>query len=466
MTCNKSFLKQKVKKVILLLPEPLKKRLYPLARKALACYKILKEPDDYSFNLFGESIEDKKYSEVRHQILKELNRISEYAPYVKDVNSPLPPICRRAELRPEGLAFLKLMKTMGSFIPDVVLLIPKLTKGDDSKILNVARALSQVGKKVLIITTGNEPCDCIDGFADKIKLIDFGIFTKNFSFDKKKYLLARFLIQLQPEIVDNLQSSLGFATFYTYHRSLKNYMKLYASFYDDAISQSFAARYIQSLAPALDLLISDQHQIPQKYESIYGISKEKWKILYGYYQSNKNEIFPKKLVLLCVISLEDQELLKLFEEIILKFPTIQFRIYTTSSNDGLQKKRDRFKKFENVTLTGSYTSFTDMNNQEVYAFLCMDEDTVTPNVTIMEAADKGLPIISRSFAEVKELLNVNNLGLSPNNISDFCIAIEKTLKNKDEILNRNVRDKKLAEERHSKEAYLQTLNKIYDIDNF
>lgn len=465
MMCNKNFLKQKLKKVILLLPEPLKKRLYPLARKALACYKILKEPDEYSLNLFGEDIEDKKYSGVRHQILKELNRIGEYAPYLKDAKSPLPPICRRAELRPEGLTFLKLMKTVGNYIPDVVLLIPKLTKGEDLTILNVACALSQVGKRVLVITTDNEPCDCIDGFADKIKLIDFGILAKNFSFDKKKYLLARFLIQLQPEVVDNRQSSLGFATFYTYHRSLKNYMKLYASFYDDAISRGFASRYIQSLAPALDLLISDQDKIPQKYENIYGISTKKWKILNSFNQANKNEKSPqKKHVLLCVISIEDQKILKLFEEIILNFPTIQFCIYTTSSNEGLRKKCGGFNKFENVTLCGSYTCFADMNNQDFFAFLCMVESKGTSNL-IREATDKGLLIISSSFDGMNEFLNDNNRVVFPDSISDFCVAIEKAFKNKDETLQMRLRAKKMAEERDSKKILVESVKKIYDIDN-
>ncbi len=466
-------IKERVKKVIFLLPVPIQKRFYSLAKKSLSCYRILRGPSEYPQNCVSGMLDSKEYASAKELILKELSLVGEYAPYIKDFNAPLPPVATRPNRLPDGVLFVKIMKELGSELPDIVLLCPWLIRGGaDLMVLNIANTLSLLGKKVLIITTETKPSDWVSSLSNKVKLIEFGIYAKKFSFDKKKYLLARLLIQLRPEVVHNLQSRLGFETFYAYHKSLKNFTKLYASFYADSLNKDglrrgFVSRYLQSLSPNLDSIISDQPVNPKEYERMFGIPAERWKVLYGLVESckRKNISSSQKNGLLWASRFDDSKLPNLLEEIILNFPEIHFHIYGAPYKEELKKKYDRLKKIKNVTLYGAYNSFAQINKEEVFCFLYTSESDGLPNV-LLEAAAEGIPIISSSVGGIRSFLNDKNSWLVPtNDISDFTFAIRNAFNNKEESLKKAEQAQLLVMERHSKENFIQSVKNIYKIES-
>ena len=462
-------IKQSVKELICSLPEPHRGRAYAVAKKALLIYRVIKNP--VYIPPVTTVVDSSEVITKEDRILVELKKVGSFAPYIKDFQKPLPPVYSPVRNAPDGILFLKLLRSTERGKIDIVLLCPWLIRGGaDLIVLNIANHLSKLGQTVLVVTTENKSSTWIGKLLPEVRTLNFGLITDGLSEEQKKYLLGRLLLQLRPKTIHCLQSNLGFETFSAFYKSLKNFSRLYASFYADGfcrdgLQRGYVSKYLQCLAPNLDLLISDQLFNPAIYERIYGINIKKWKALYGLVKSERNYLAlnNQRKSILWASRFDNSKLPDLLEKIIKRFPDKKFHIYGEPYRDELLKKYNKFKQYKNVELHGAYDSFSNIDKTEIFAFLYTSESDGLPNI-LLEAASEGIPIISSSVGGIGSFLNDENSWLVRNNDEEeFSDVIQKAFNNKELTYKKAKEAKRLIDQRHSEEIFEKTLKEIYHI---
>lgn len=296
---------------------------------------------------------------------------------------------------------------------DVVYIVPYIARGGaDLMIVNFANALAGEGRKVMVIST--LPCQSPwrSRLLERVDYLDFGNAAAEFSDEDRQLLLARLLLQLQPTAVHCMQSQLGFETFSDYADALRQYMKLYVSFYADALRADgsevgYISQFLSVMLPVVDGVSTDNAVMPRRWHEKYGAPLALFRTVYGRMTlAARDGAAPlcSGDSVLWAGRFYSEKRPELLLEIVRKMPETHFFVYGAPGTKENERLYDIFKSLPNVTLGGRYDGFASLPLQDCFCFLYTSAYDGLPNV-LLEAAAAGLPAVAPDIGGISDFID-------------------------------------------------------------
>lgn len=387
-----------------------------------------------------------------------------------DVNPPLYE-CRFVSDDRLGRLFALLYNPVKGQRYDTVYLVPWLVAGGaDLMTINFANTLAGQGKKILVIST--LPCSSPwrNRLAENVDFVDIGNAADGFSNEDKKLLLARILLQLQPKAVHCMLSQLGYETFIDYAAALRQYMKLYATFYcdekrKDGSDVGYTTLFFTAMLPIVSGISTDNAVMPRVWHRKYGAPLTIFRTVYGHMDltpSDGENPFCSGKSVLWAGRFCQQKRPELLLEIVKKMPETHFFVYGEPYAEEDRHLYSSFKSLPNVTLGGKYSGFVSLPVKECFCFLYTSAYDGLPNV-LLEAAAAGLPTIAPDIGGISDFINDQTGWLVGHDASadDYARAMEEMRSAPELRRTKVLAAQNLLHVRHNETAFKNSILKFY-----
>lgn len=372
-------------------------------------------------------------------------------------------------------------KYLGKTINEVVL-VPHLVRGGaDLAALNLVRALSRMGRSVLVVTTLDTESPWLEKIAKQSN-----VFTEEGRFlfsgltpSHKSVLLALVTSEWVVKNISIINSEVGYRTAEHYGREIKKrsnssiFLHTYAY---DMTNDGFIFNYIPDgvvdAYPAVDSLVTDSEGYRQQLLEINGFSKDKVKTLYLPVQSSivskKNYKTTKKVLWASRVC--DAKLVDVLIEIGKSLSTKGIELHIFGSLDEEYSVGDSFtesiKGCQKIVYHGSYEDFGSIDFNEYDMFLLTSKNEGMPNV-VLEACIANLFVIAPSVGGVADCIEdgengnlVENRYKSDSYVKEIARAYdEKSFASFREINDAN----KKVVARHSSRSYEKAVKALMSI---
>lgn len=354
---------------------------------------------------------------------------------------------------------------------DVVYLVPWLVPGGaDLMTVNFANTLAGQGKKVLVISTLPCPSPWRNRLAEDVDFVDLGNAADGFSNEDKKLLLARILLQLQPQAVHCMLSQLGYETFIDYAAALRQYMKLYAAFYcdekrKDGSDVGYATLFLTAMLPVVDGISTDNAVMPRRWHEKYGAPLALFRTVYGRMTlAARDGAAPPRCgdSVLWAGRFHSEKRPELLLEIVRKMPETHFFVYGAPGTKENERLYDIFKSLPNVTLGGRYDGFASLPMQDCFCFLYTSAYDGLPNV-LLEAAAAGLPAVAPDIGGISDFIDGKTGWLLAGDPSsdDYVKTIREMRGAPQLCLSKILAAQSLLRQRHNETAFRNSVLTLY-----
>ena len=307
---------------------------------------------------------------------------------------------------------------------DICFLVHSLqVTGADSVYCLLANTFVAKGQKVLMIVTENPDINIPDGFLSKdVTVLSIASLLCKVIQEEKVELINRLLLQLQPKIIHNIHSNVGWEVFQKYGRSISYFSKIYVSLFlewkrKNGTPYGYATWYLDDSYSFITKIFSDNQNYLNMLVQKYGIPKDK---LYCFYNPvsflPSNVSFSQGTKVLWASRLDHEKKVDVLLEIAISMPHLHFDVYgyrlriNEKDDPILSKTIKQLSKCKNVTLKGKYNGFSSILHNEYFVFLYTTNFDGMPNV-LLEATAFGLPIIAPNIGGISELVINKKTGI-------------------------------------------------------
>lgn len=306
---------------------------------------------------------------------------------------------------------------------DVVVLAPWIkTGGSDKGVLQYLDYYQEKFKSVLLLTTRVETSNRLDRIPQGVTYCEIGQDLQVLSRDEQCLILARLLLLLQPKLIQNINSEVGWLTYQRHGKALHaESMVLIASLFAEginAIGQRWGldVDYLPHCRETLDALVVDSIANAHKYSEDYVVSPKKIYPIHFYVADRSAVRSPPKTKTIVEGDTQKRYILwagricrskrpDLLLEIVKLFPDVLFDVFGPIESES----RDFAKKLQgekNVKMHGEYSNpHVIMRSKPYAAMLYTTASDGMPNV-ILEAAIEKLPIIAPPYiGGIRDIIN-------------------------------------------------------------
>lgn len=412
--------------------------------------------------------------------IHELQDISEIEPDL----SPTPTLLSKFifyappnEFEP-GHAYGACLKELDGFQPDVIILVPWMTRGGaDLGTLHHAKAAIACGKKVLVISTleFDSPWGHRISELDGAKFLELGKLTKGLSEDRKLLILTRLLLQLPAQTIHTINSELGWKAIRDYGKCLTTLGKhAYASAFCEDIGEDgkpwgYARFYLADTLPNLTGFMCDTTWYPGELNRLFGVSTNKLYPVYFPSPVAPVEHCQTKLVkkVLWAGRPSKQKRVDLLLAIATACPDIQFVVHGVDAdgfgyNNEIKTLVGKIHNLSNVALHNSKNWVAEVAAENDCAFFLYTSAWDGLPIVLLEATALGLPIIASAVGGVPEIIS-DETGYpvwDVDNVNAYVKQIRIALESPEERKMKWQKAATLVKNRHSQERFITTLKNI------
>lgn len=403
--------------------------------------------------------------------------ISEMRTVGLEIEPPLYPSDRlRAELRPyaatrddtAGHAYATLCRSINPPYSHVIL-APWIKRGGaDLGTLHHLRALDDDGARCLLITTEHAKSDWLDRVPPMVDIVELGWMLHALTFDEQVEMLARFLAQIAPDVIHNINSHMGWAAYKTFGRQLSSRSRLFASVYcDDHGRDGEAVGYAVSWLPEtyqhLTHVFCDTAYFPADLQRRYGYRSNL--CVTAYFPTDPPVRAPARVLaeprILWAGRLCKQKRPDILAAVASAIPDVTFEVYGGAGIDADADSVAKLKRCRNVRMRGAFDGFDALPHQNCSALLYTTRYDGLPNI-LLEAAARRLPIIAPRIGGIPELVTPKT-GILIDDASDVraCVsAVESVIADPSAAACRAAMAHDTATERHSRAAFARALRSV------
>ena len=317
-----------------------------------------------------------------------------------------------------GAAYAQLSEQIGVPVSHV-LLVPWLkTGGSDLTAINYAKALHdwKLADRILVIATEATDSPWASRLPPYVHFLEFGRQFAGLDYTQRELLLVRFLLQVQPRTIHNINSCLGYSVYVKHANALADRSRLYAHVFCDDVSpegrDAGHNRYdLPKCIQHLTAVIADNRTELGKLAETFAFDPAK---LLTHYQPIDlapldRRAISDRLDVLWAGRLDRQkrpDLLMQVAQACHDLP-ITFHVFGGSV---IECERVAPPVGPNVRFYGPFDGFSSLPLERFDAFLYTSQWDGLPNV-LLEAGASGLPIIASNVGGVAELVHDGETGL-------------------------------------------------------
>ena len=371
-------------------------------------------------------------------------------------------------LRREVPVYARAMTVLGANRYSHVFLLPSLRRGGaDLEALNFIRALvEEYRKNVLVITTENADSPWLGKLPAAVTALDFGKAARDLTFEEQRFVLLRLLLQLEPQVIHNINSHLGWSAYAAHGRCFSESSRLFASLFCDDYTVEmkpcgYAQRFLSDAYPHITRVLSDSQSYPRTLCDASGYPEKLFKAIYA--PTSETQRWRRLSSghsgkVLWAGRLDRQKRPDLLRAIAQALPQLEFHVYGSPLLGSRRRDLRQLRKCRNVLLHGAYDGFSSLPAQDCDLFLYTSQWDGLPNI-LVEAAACGLPIVASSVGGVPELINKETGYLIEpyDDVPKFVAAISQLLSRPEEAAGKADRAMKLVSERHSWAHFVKSL---------
>lgn len=349
--------------------------------------------------------------------------------------------------------------------------------GADKLVINLVKGLKKIfpNKTVGLISTERVSSEMMSYLPGNISFFDFGNNFLDLNGAEREALLLRFIIQISPKKIININSHSLFNLLLKYSKQVSFYSKIYCFCFSPSRTREgqltgFAFDFIPRIIDDLELVLTDNRNIINVLVDMFGLDEKKFFTVYQPVEINeykeKDYLNKKEWKILWASRIDYEKLPDVLEKIIINSENhreLTFHIYGNSVMDE-QFPLEVFNKHKNAFTYGLYKGGLHGIDYDKYdLFLYTSWFDGMPN-TVLEALSIGIPVISSNVGGIKEVIENHKTGYLINDIRNeyaYLDMIKYLMKNPKNLnLIRKNGFKKLQEQ-HSWDVYLKRLKEIF-----
>jgi glycosyltransferase involved in cell wall biosynthesis len=360
---------------------------------------------------------------------------------------------------------------LDGFRPTHVVGLPWVKRGGaDLGALHFCNTLVRYFKKrVLVVTTLNQDSPWIHKLDRRIRIWEMGREAHELSRERQRFLLARLLSALMPDVIHVMNSALLWSVFKHHTRDIAACSKLYAAVYcddyfPDGTQFSYARKYLPCTYRSLQAITSDNVRYPQElsndldipiflFKTVYFPTMNPERVTEYVAQDTPRVLFAGRL--------DRQKRPDLVMAIARAMPDVCFEVFGDVVLDKDNPWNDKFENLSNVVVHGGYDDFASLPLGRFAAFLYTSAWDGLPNV-LLEAVAHGLPAVAANAGAVSELIDRSSglLVEDPNSVQEYVRLLRNVISDRPRAMEKMAPIRNVVAWRHSQERFLESLKGI------
>ncbi len=406
----------------------------------------------------------------------EMRTISQIEPELVPSKAFLETLAEYRPMQPShfGRLYAQLEKKIGQHSFTHVFLLPWVKRGGaDLEALHHIRCLATDHRaKVLVILTENTDSPWLDRLPDSVVKLKYGNVPGEIGEPEAERLLARLLLRIQPDVIHNVNSAIGWRVFRRFGAALHSISKLCVSlFCFDYLTGGEPVGYATLLSEKvheyLETVFVDNRAFADLLSNLYGVAPELFSVLH----------FPVRLAprfdykpaagrpkILWAGRLDRQKRPDLLRRIAEALPECQFHVYGSALLDRsreLVETERALKRMRHVKMFGSFDGF-DAIKTDNYAFLLYTTQwDGMPNI-VLESLASGLPVLAPDVGGIGDVIPPESHFLIRqfDDTDEYVAMIRSLLAKPALIADERERALNLLAERYSWESFSADIGKL------
>jgi glycosyltransferase involved in cell wall biosynthesis len=369
-----------------------------------------------------------------------------------------------------GQWYIQLLEETGDQPLTHVFLLPWLKAGGaDLVALHHITTLSrEFGARILVVLTEDTDSPWLQHLPAAVTTLHFGQGSSILDSAQAQAVLMRLLLKVNPAVIHNIHSPIGWQIFCRYGAALCSEAKLYASLFcfDYTIEQEPIgwARLLEKAHTYLHGVLTDNQRFADKLIKLHGLRDSLFSVLrypvravqrFAYFEDDRQ---PK---ILWASRFDRQKRPDILQKIAESLPDCIFHVYGDSLLDRSSETAQTYealRKMKNVTMFGSYSGFDAIPTDNYALFLYTSQWDGMPNV-VLEALASGLAVLAPDVGGIREVIPSDSGFLIGrfDDVQAYVEAIRRVTANPQLIFAERDKRLKLLREQYSPEAFMASL---------
>jgi glycosyltransferase involved in cell wall biosynthesis len=367
-----------------------------------------------------------------------------------------------------GIAYARLRRQVEGKV-DVVILVPWLKPGGaDLGAIHFAIALDgHFGKRVLVVGTEAADSPWASRLPQGVQFLDAGAAIAPLSFDERRLVLVRLMLQLAPETIHVMNSNLGWKMVAMHAKALRHTTRLYASLYCDDVSAGghlvgYAQDYLMDCYESLDGVMSDNGVVTAEWARSMGIDSSLFHVVpFPVRQPAQAPVqsLPAARTLLWAGRLDRQKRPDVLLAIARAMPEWTFDVYGQAVLDHELGAVAELRKMPNIRLRGAFNDFYAIVRPDHLALVYTTQWDGMPNI-LLEAAKAQLPIIAPAVGGIVEFIPQDWLVADCNDVNAYVEQIRRLAADNAARAERAGTLARRVDEGHSWDAFVAAIGAV------
>lgn len=321
---------------------------------------------------------------------------------------------------------------------------------------------------VMVIVADEPNLSAAHLLPDGIAMVALDQLQPGLTEEEKIQVVARFIIETQPQVVHGVDSNVCWQIFSRYHRQCRPETSFVASLFMFCYNESgrkagFASDYLSKTIDNLDLILGDNHDFKREASSLYALEKhnqDKIAVIYTpifikFYEPDRDGAKAKRV--LWSSRLHPDKRPDLLAAIARAMPDFEFEVYGDPALS--EPELAELKSLSNIKLRGAYKSIDALPREGIGAYLHTTKHEGGA-ITLKEAGARGLPVIGPAIGLIPDIVTSDTgwLVRDVNNVDEYVAAIRDCLSDPDERIRRVKNFQDMLRREHSWESFRSTVS--------
>ncbi|MCB0349553.1 MAG: glycosyltransferase family 4 protein [Bdellovibrionales bacterium] len=363
--------------------------------------------------------------------------------------------------------FFSIKAQIGDAVDYLIVMHQLRRGGSELAALHHINALRKIRPRcrIVILTTALADQDWSERFPKDVQILNFGRIAGQFlDRPQQRQLMLQLFTHVKPKVLHVIYAWNAWDILRDAGAAIRNHTKIYVSLYCLDYDQSgrvtsYAHTHLPHCAHHIDLIFSDNKPFVKHLHDQLGIQNSKvtflpTSVVPRELLPDNNSSSKKTFRVLWASRICWQKNIQLVFDLARILKDFEFHMYGEIS-ENFENLYEQLHSLPNLKYFGTFDGFESLPYQQYDVYLHTSRWDGTPNI-LLEAGQKGLPIITSAVGGIPDLIN-DKTGYLANTRSDYLKHLISVFSRPEAAHKKSQALQKLIQARHSEAAYLCNL---------